>query len=130
MEVVKRRLELLRLEGLGLTQAEIVRELSEKAGCAPRTIYSDFETRVIWQPILQTATNPEAVLLKVANRYEQIYRHAALRLLSSSNEAIRLGALKTMIKVNSLMFETLVLPDILCRLKNLEQKAAKGVFVP
>ena len=30
MEVVKRRLELLKLEGLGLTQAEIVKQLSEK----------------------------------------------------------------------------------------------------
>ena len=130
MEVVQRRLELLRLEGLGLTQAEIIKQLCEKAACAPRTVYNDFETRATWQPILQSAVNPEDVLLKITNRYEQIYRQASLRVLSSPNPLAQLGALNTMLKVNSLMFETLVLPNLLCRLKNLEQKAAKGVFVP
>jgi len=49
--------------------------------------------------------------------------------LSSPSPLVQLGALNTMIKVNSLMFETLVLPDLVNRLRVLEQKAAKGVFV-
>ena len=130
MEVVSRRLELLKLEGLGLSQAEIVRQLSEKAGCAERTLYNDFETRASWQPILQSVIKPEDVLLKITNRYEQIYRQASMRVLSSPNPLVQLGALNMMLKVNSLMFETLVLPDLMVRLKALEQKAARGVFVP
>jgi hypothetical protein len=43
---------------------------------------------------------------------------------------IKIAALNTMVKINSKMYETLVLPDIVYRLKALEQKAAKGVFVP
>ena len=130
MDVISRRLELLKLEGLGLTQIEIVKQLSQKAGCAQRTVYNDFETRAVWQPILQSVIKPEDVLLKITNRYEQIYRQASLRVLSSSNPLAQLGALNTMAKVNSLMFETLVLPDLLGRLRVLEQKAARGVFVP
>jgi hypothetical protein len=130
MDVISRRLELLKLEGLGFTQIEIVKQLSQKAACAQRTLYNDFETRSSWQPILQSVIKPEDVLLKISNRYEQIYRLASLRVLSSPNPLAQLGALNTMAKVNSLMFETSVLPDLLWRLRVLEQKVARGVFVP
>ena len=130
MDVDSRRLELLKLEELGFSQAEIVKELCQKAACSRRTVYNDFETRAIWQPVLQSVVNPDGVLLKVVNRYEQIYRQASMRLLTSSNELAQLGALNTMLKANSLLFETAVLPELMGRLKTLEEKASKGVFVP
>ncbi|MGA3112306.1 MAG: hypothetical protein ABSE15_09815 [Candidatus Bathyarchaeia archaeon] len=130
MEVAKRRSELLKLEGLGYSQAEIIKQLSEKNGCAERTLYNDFETRASWQPYVQCVTKPEDVLFKITNRYEQIYRQASLRMLSSNNPIVQLGALNTMLKVNSMMYETLVLPDLVYRLKALEKRAANGVFVP
>jgi hypothetical protein len=130
LDVVSRRLELLKLEGLGLSSAEIVKHVCKSSGCAERTVYYDFETRASWQPMLQSVVKPGDVLLKIANRYEQIYRQASLRLHSSANPLAQLGALNVMLKVNSLMFETLVLPDLLGRLKDLENKAARGVFVP
>ena len=52
MDAVSRRLELLKLEGLGFSQAEIVKELSVKCACSGRTVYSDFETRGSWQPVV------------------------------------------------------------------------------
>jgi len=130
LEVAKRRSELLKLEGLGYSQAEIIKQLSEKNGCAERTLYNDFETRASWQPYLQSVTKPEDVLFKITNRYEQIYRQASLRMLSSDNPIVQIGALNTMLKINSMMYETLVLPDLIYRLKALEKKAATGVFVP
>jgi hypothetical protein len=130
VDVVSRRLELLKLEGLGFSQAEIVKELSQKIGCSERTVYYDFESRADWQPIIQSVISPEAVLLKVVNRYEQIYRQASIRLLTASNELAQLGALNTMLKANSALFETAVLPEVLGRLKELEDKAKRGVFVP
>ena len=130
LDSVSRRLELLKLEGLGFSQAEGVKELSQKIGCSGRTVYRDFESRMEWQPVLQSVINPDGVLLKVVNRYEQIYRQASMRLLTSSNELAQLGALNTMLKANSLLFETAVLPEVLGRLKDLEDKAKRGVFVP
>jgi hypothetical protein len=53
-QVRLRRLEELKLEGLGLLQAEIVKQVSKKFGCGPRIIYNDFETRASWQPMLQS----------------------------------------------------------------------------
>ena len=45
MDAVSRRLELLKLEGLGFSQAEIVKELSQKCACSRRTVYGDFEAQ-------------------------------------------------------------------------------------
>ena len=36
---------MLKLEGLGFSQAEIVNELSQKLSCSKRVVYKDFETR-------------------------------------------------------------------------------------
>ncbi len=130
MDVVSRRLELLKLEGLGFSQAEIVKELSQKLSCSKRTVYYDFESRAYWQPIIQSVAGHEAVLLKVVNRYEQIYRQASIRLLTASNELAQLGALNAMLKANALLYATAVLPEMLGRLKALEEKAKRGVFVP
>jgi hypothetical protein len=130
LDTIVRRLELLKLEGLGFSQAEIVNELSQKAACTKRAVYKDFETRESWQPVLQCVVEPKAVLMKVINRYEQIYRQASMRLLTFENELAQLGALNMMLKANSLLFESAVLPEVLGRLKDLEDKAKRGVFVP
>jgi hypothetical protein len=121
---------LLNLEGLGFSEAEIVKELSAKCECSERTLYSDFECRSVWQLVLQSVIKPDGVLLKVMNRYEQIYRHASLRFITTSNELARMAALNIMLKTNSLIFEIAVLPEVFGRLKELEDKAAKGVVVP
>ncbi len=130
LEVVNRRLELLKLEGLGLSQPEIVKQLSQKSSCSERTIYNDFECRQTWQPLLQGTTSPTDVLLKVINRYEEIYRQASRRAFSASNELAQLGALNIMLKANSLMFQTAALPELITRIKALEDKTKKGVFIP
>ena len=105
MDTVSRRLELLKLEGLGFSQAEIVKELSVKCECSRRTVYGDFEGRAGWQPVLQSVLSPESLLLKVVNRYEQICRQASVRLLTFAEETCQLGALSIMLKANAALFE-------------------------
>lgn len=126
---VERRLELLKMEGLGFSQAEIVKELSQKHECSDRTVYYDFECRKDWQPILQQLTGHETILMKIINRYEQIYRQASVKLLTATQEIVQIGALNVMLKVNEKVCEAAVLPEVLSRLRELEEKAKKGVFV-
>ena len=78
-----------------------------------RTIYNDFEALATWQPILQGDVKSNEVLLKVVNRYKQIYRQASLRLMTVQNEPAQLGALNTMLKANCLLFETAVLSELI-----------------
>ncbi len=105
MDVVSRRLELLKLEGLGLSQAEILKQLCKNYGCAERTVYNDFEIRASWQPTLQGVNKSQDWVLKTLNRDEQIYRQASRILHSESNPLVQLGALNTMLKANSSMRE-------------------------
>ena len=42
MNTVPRRLELLKLEGLGFSRPEVVKELVQKYGCHRRTVYRDY----------------------------------------------------------------------------------------
>ncbi len=93
-------------------------------------MYRDFESRMEWQPVLQSVAKPEETLLKVVNRYEQVYRQASMRLLKFENELAQLGALNIMLKANALLNETAVLPEVFGRLRDLEDKAKRGVFVP
>jgi hypothetical protein len=79
LDAVNRRLELLKLEGLGFSKAEVVNELSQKIGCSDRNVNSDFESQVEWQHFPQSAVKPHETLLQVVNRYEQIYYGSGVR---------------------------------------------------
>ena len=59
MDKVARRLELLKLEGLGFSQAEVVNELSVKSACSKRVVYKDFESRATWQPVFAECCGTE-----------------------------------------------------------------------
>jgi hypothetical protein len=129
MNAVTRRLELLKLEGLGFSQVEIVKELSQKANCSPRTIYNDFETRQSWQLGIENL-NPKNLLMKTINRLDQIYRQGSIRLLTFQTELGQIGALNIMLKANKAQFEMALLPELIKRVTALEKKAERGVFVP
>jgi transcriptional antiterminator len=129
LDTVSRRLELLKLEGMGFNRSEIVKQLSEKFRCSERTVYYDFETRNDWQVALQELDDNQAILLKTVNRFEQIYRQASVRLLTGTQEVTQLGALNIMLKANSKILEVAVLPELFSRLKSLEKRAKRGVFV-
>jgi hypothetical protein len=91
---VKRRLELLKLEGLGFSPPEIVTELSQKYQCSGRTVYRDFESRGQWQPELQNVKNHTQILMRTVNRYEQIYREASVRLVQDSDSSLHCSNLR------------------------------------
>ena len=94
-QIIERRLELLRMEGLGLDQGEITKILAEKYSLNRRTVQYDFEHRVSWQPNF-TNCDPRRSLLKTLNRLEFLYREAAFILKTSQNDLAKLGAINSM----------------------------------
>jgi hypothetical protein len=73
-KVLERRLDLLRLEGNGLSPSEIVNDLSQKYAVSAQSIYYDFETRYVWEPVFQEARR---TFLAVLNKHNQLYRKAS-----------------------------------------------------
>ena len=126
MDINTRRSEMLTLEGLGISKADIVKQLSLKYQCSKRSIYNDFETRSIWQPDLQGVKKAEETSLKSLNRLEQIYHQAAKRAISSPNPMVQISALNLMLKSTLAAGEMSIARDILARIKALEEKTAKG----
>jgi len=127
--ITERRLEALKLEGMGLSQPEIVKQISQKFQVSARSIYRDFQLRGQWQPVLLQLKDRDKVMQKIINRYEQIYERAAFKHVTSQNEFVQVGALKIMLDTNSRLCEAVVLSDVADRLKVLEAEAKKGVFV-
>jgi hypothetical protein len=111
VEAVTRRLDLLRMEGLGFSPSEITKELSEKHACSRRTVQNDIHNRQKWQSKLMALENPQQILLKLQNREEQIYQKAGYKYLTSQNENIQLGALKLMWEINRHRSEILETPN-------------------
>jgi hypothetical protein len=123
--LAERRLELLKMEGKGFNEAEIVKHLSEKYQCTTRNIYRDFELRGEWQPTLTQMNDAAAALLKVRNRFEQIYREAAFIKLGTTNENAQIGALRVMLEANAQLLESVEIQDLDQRITTLEQEKTK-----
>lgn len=121
-QVVERRLDFLKLEGLGLSLVEIVKQLSVKYHKTERQIYYDASTRKTWQPLFTQLFDLDKARLVVANRYERIYREAAFELVKDGD---RLGALREMREVTVALVKLLGLESItsLDRAKMIEEYA-------
>jgi hypothetical protein len=76
-KLVERRLEFLKMEGLGFSLCEIVKHLSKKYRKTERSIYYDAETRGTWQPLFSQLYDLDKARLIVMNRYDTIYREAS-----------------------------------------------------
>lgn len=114
-----RRLELLKLEGLGFSRVAIVKSLAEKMHVSTRTCWRDFACRQSWQPLL-TEMNPAELLSKTVNRAEFCYDQAACLYGKAKSDLAKLGALSLMLKANRELFELGVVPDLVARSQVLE----------
>jgi hypothetical protein len=123
--VAERRLESLKLEGMGLSQPEIVKQISDKFQVSARSVYRDFQLRGQWQPVLLQLNDRDKVMQKVINRYEQIYERAAFKHVTSQNENVQVGALKIMLEATGKLAEVLLLPDLIAKVEMLENQAQK-----
>lgn len=124
-DVTERRLEALKLEGIGLSQPEIVKQVSQKFQVSVRSVYRDLQLRSRWQPVLLQLKDRDKVVQKIINRYEQIYERAAFKHVTSQNENVQVGALKVMLDATAKLAEVLLLPDLVARVELLESKAQK-----
>ena len=71
MDAVSRRLELLKLEGLGFSQSEIVKELSQKCACCFSVLNAhrrDYIRMVYAQPILAMCKGTSAANVATASQ--------------------------------------------------------------
>lgn len=108
-KIVERRLDFLKMEGLGFSLCEIVKELSVKYRKTERTLYYDAETRDTWQPLYTQLFDLDKARLIVLNRYDWIYREAAKEALMGKDKT---QALKIMLDTTKSLVSLLGLESI------------------
>ena len=96
-ETLERYLFELKLEGDGLNDREIVKEVCAKFGVSKVTGYHDLKTKSTWQPLIQSLSR---ALLKAQNRHEQLYRKASFMYSQAKSDRARIAALNLMRQIN------------------------------
>ena len=110
-KLIERRLEFLKLEGLGFSLCEIVKQLSKKYRRTERMIYYDAETRGTWQPLFCQIFDLDKARLIVLNRYETVYREAAF-MLKMGDRRDKPAALRIMLDVTKSLVDLLGLETV------------------
>lgn len=110
-KLIERRLEFLKLEGLGFFLCEIVKALSKKYHKSERMIYYDAETRKTWQPVLTQLFDLDKARLIVVNRYETIYREAAF-ILKLGDARNKPSALRIMLDTTKALTDLLGISSV------------------
>lgn len=78
-QLIARRLELLQLEGMSIEKSVIVKQLSQKYQCSPKSIYRDFYTRWYWQPSIQGIEDQKRALMSTVNWLRQMRKRAVAK---------------------------------------------------
>lgn len=110
-KLIERRLEFLKLEGMGFSLCEIVKALSKKYHKSERMIYYDAETRGTWQPVLTQLFELNKAQLIVINRYETIYREAAF-IVKLSDKRNKPSALRIMLDTTKALTDLLGISSV------------------
>lgn len=95
MNLLERRLEILKAEAMGFSQGEAVKTISDKYDLPKSVLWYDYRTKPKWQTHIQ-GIDAENLRLTIHNRYEYCYKEASFLLLTTQNESVKLGALARM----------------------------------
>ncbi len=101
-----------------------MKEISQKHGVTPRTVYHDLATPESWQPY----TTKDAALV-ILNSFNQIYWEASFNCLQAKGDSNRIGWTKVMLDANKALAEHFVIPSLLRQLEAFEARADMGVFL-
>ena len=100
MNILERRLEILKAEGMGMNRAETVKQISEQYNIPKDDLWRDYRTKPKWQNHFQ-GLDADKLRFTIHNRLEYCYRKASFLLLTTQNESVKLGALARMTEILS-----------------------------
>ena len=112
--MVKRR-------AVGISLAEVVKELATEYQVSQRALYHDWMIRKKWLKILLEIGDPETFFLDLVSSHKEIYRWASLEYLKGDNSNARIGALRLLRDLNK-DFHEMIVPRHIIRTTKSEVK--------
>ena len=90
----ERRAELIQQRVLGVELRDIVKALSAKYRCSPKTIYQDWRLRRKWGPRLVGMEDGDSLTVDIVALLNWLKRRAVMEVMQGDNSAARIGAIK------------------------------------
>jgi hypothetical protein len=125
LKLLKRRAEMLDAVSTGLHPAAVVGQLAEKYGVSERALWSDWERRAKWVPVLLGLEKYAGFVEVVEQKLNAVQKAAWSIYLKASNDNARVGALRTVLDSLEIHGNIVQAKEVLERLDRLEEVAEK-----
>jgi hypothetical protein len=126
---LKRRVEMLDAVSTGLHPSAVIAQLAEKYDLSEKALWSDWERRSKWVPILLTLEKYADFSNMLGQKLNAVQKVAWTIYLKASNDNARVGALRTVLEALEIHRDIVQTQDFIDRLEKLEGKAKEGIFV-
>ncbi len=105
----------------GLHPSAVVDQLAEKYGVSERALWSDWERREKWVPVLLSLEKYAEFTDVIEQKLGSVQRAAWSIYLKASNDSARVGALRTVLEALEIHRDIVQTRDIIERLGKLEE---------
>jgi hypothetical protein len=125
LKLLKRRVEMLDAVSTGLHPAPVVGQLAEKYGVSERTLWSDWERRAKWVPVLLKLEKFGDFAEMIEQKLNAVQKAAWSIYLKADNDNARVGALRVVLDSLEVHGNIVQTKEVLERLDRLEDVAEK-----
>lgn len=125
LKILKRRAEMLDAVSTGLHPSAVVTQLAEKYGVTERALWSDWQRRERWVPVLLSLEKYAEFGEIVEQKLNAVQKAAWSIYLKASNDSARVGALRTVLESLEIHRDIVQTRDVIERLYKLEEIAQK-----
>ena len=125
LKLLKRRAEMLDAVSTGLHPSVVVGQLAGKYGVSERCLWSDWERREKWVPLLVSLEKYAGFAEMVEQRLNAVQKAAWSIYLKASNDNARVGALRTVLEALEIHGSIVQTKEVIDRLDRLEEIAGE-----
>ena len=129
LKLLKRRAEMLDAVSTGLHPSAVVGQLAGKYGVSERCLWSDWERRGKWVPLLLSLEKYGGFAEMVEQKLNAVQKAAWSVYLKASNDNARVGALRTVLDALEIHGSIVQTKEVIERLDRLEESAKKQMMV-
>jgi hypothetical protein len=127
LKLLKRRAEMLDTVCKGFHPSAVISQLAEKYHVSERCLWSDWERREKWVPILLDLEKYSGFAQVIESKLNAVQKAAWSIYLRADNDNARVGALKVVLDSLEVHSNTVLSREIFSRLEHVEELAEKKV---
>jgi hypothetical protein len=125
-KLLKRRAEMLDMTCKGFHPSAVISQLSEKYNLSEKSLWSDWDRRTKWVPILLDLEKYSDFAKYIESKINAVQKGAWSIYHRGDSDNARVGALKVVLSSLEVLSNTVLSKEILLRLEHVEELAKKN----